>query len=1088
MKTLKPKTCLILFFIFTFFSSFSQESELETVIQRGHLGAVKVAVFSPDGKYLVTGGRDRTAKLWEISTGREMRTFIGHQGTIEALCFTPDGKYIATGSTDKTVKLWNILTGKLIRTYDDKNDKSYFKTGITSIAFTTDGKKLIAGGTNRYLRIYDTDTGNLIKKFEVTSNLGTNTGVQLQMSKNDKDILVSEDNRKAAVYNLETGEKKILLKSFDKGSCGGCGTFAKFSGDEKYVISGSHNGNLVLWNLKTIKVIKTYLKEVKDIVSVDISSDGKTILYSDKKNVTLFNRFSGKKIRTIKNGQKEINYAEFSPDGKYFITASDDGTAKLRKTSNGKLVRTFVGYINKSNQGTDLDRENYWQSWARAYFDRKTNVKLSPDGKMLIIGKKDSIAKVLDFETGKTLFNLKGHSAAVICFDFSPDNKIIATGSSDKTIKLWNANTGKLIRTLKGHTSMVYSVHFNADGTRLLSSSWDGNTIIWNIKTGKKEKFFNDIKAFDSDFSRIGNYIVSCGLDKNFSLYEISSAKLFRNFIGNTDVVSSFDFSPDGKTIVSGSWDGSVELWDIISGFQLKKINPDQGQIHSVAFSKYGKYFFTGGSDGTVKMWDTNSGKLMKTFTGHKSAVTSLQLTPDNQSLISCSIQGVVKVWEIVNAKIIYTYYQLTRNDWFVKARGGFFDGNAGAKKYIYYVKGMQTFNVDQFFEDFYRPGLLQQAYKTKGLINENINLDDYLKKSPPPSVKFKTSYNDSVFKTGIIDIAYQVTDNGGGINEIKIMQNGKRIITDFRGSNRVKRGKKINAGIELMLIPGKNKIQISAFSKGRIESNIINQTVVFESNKNLSDCYILTIGINRYKNESLNLNYAKSDAKAFSDIIKKRSKDLYNNMYFYNLYDKNANKDNIINAVNEIVSKSKPEDVFIFYYAGHGSMVGTDFYFIPTNCIRIYDLEDLAKNALNAEFMQKKFNEIKALKQIMILDACQSGGATEILGQRGAVKEKAIAQLSRSSGIHVLASAGSEQFAVEFKSLGHGLFTYILLKALGGNADGAPLDGKVTIYELKSYLDDQVPEYTNKFKGVRQYPYAYSGGNDFPLTLSDNR
>ncbi|MCD6557204.1 MAG: caspase family protein, partial [Bacteroidales bacterium] len=411
---------------------------------------------------------------------------------------------------------------------------------------------------------------------------------------------------------------------------------------------------------------------------------------------------------------------------------------------------------------------------------------------------------------------------------------------------------------------------------------------------------------------------------------------------------------------------------------------------------------------------------------------------------------------------------------------------NAGAKKYIFYVKGMQTFNVDQFFEDFYRPGLLQQAYKTRGLINENLNLDDYLQKSPPPSVKFTTNYNDSVFKKGIVTVNFQVSDNGGGIDEIKVTQNGKRIISDFKRNKKVKRGRRLNESLELMLIPGNNKIQISAFSQGRIESNIISQKIIYQSNESLPDCYVLTIGINKYKNESLNLNYAKPDAKAFSNVIKKHSKNLFNTMTFYNLIDNEATKEHIINAINDIATKAKPKDVFMFYYAGHGSMIGTDFYFIPTNCIRIYDLTDLTDNALDAEFMQKKFSLIKALKQVMILDACQSGGATEVLAQRGAVKEKAIAQLSRSAGIHVLASAGSEQFAVEFKSLGHGLFTYILLDALNGNADGSPLDGKVTVYELKSYLDDQVPEYTSKFKGVRQYPYSYSGGNDFPLTLDE--
>jgi uncharacterized caspase-like protein len=109
-----------------------------------------------------------------------------------------------------------------------------------------------------------------------------------------------------------------------------------------------------------------------------------------------------------------------------------------------------------------------------------------------------------------------------------------------------------------------------------------------------------------------------------------------------------------------------------------------------------------------------------------------------------------------------------------------------------------------------------------------------------------------------------------------------------------------------------------------------------------------------------------------------------------------------------------------------------------------------------------------------------------ELLATRGASEEKAIAQLSRSAGIHVMASAGSQQFATEFTELGHGLFTWVLMQALSGAADGAPKDGKVTIYELKSYLDDQVPEMTQKMKGKPQYPYTFSKGQDFPLIFKE--
>jgi uncharacterized caspase-like protein len=166
--------------------------------------------------------------------------------------------------------------------------------------------------------------------------------------------------------------------------------------------------------------------------------------------------------------------------------------------------------------------------------------------------------------------------------------------------------------------------------------------------------------------------------------------------------------------------------------------------------------------------------------------------------------------------------------------------------------------------------------------------------------------------------------------------------------------------------------------------------------------------------------------------------------------------------------------------------MVDNQFYFIPTGCSRLYDIGALGKEAIEAAVLQEKLRGIKALKQLIIMDACQSGGSVELLATRGAGEEKAIAQLSRSAGIHVMASAGSEQFATEFNELGHGLFTYVLIRALQGEADGAPKDGKVTIYELKSFIDDQVPEMTRKLKGKPQYPYTFSRGQDFPIVVEE--
>jgi uncharacterized caspase-like protein len=319
----------------------------------------------------------------------------------------------------------------------------------------------------------------------------------------------------------------------------------------------------------------------------------------------------------------------------------------------------------------------------------------------------------------------------------------------------------------------------------------------------------------------------------------------------------------------------------------------------------------------------------------------------------------------------------------------------------------------------------------------------------------------------------------------VKLLHNGKRLPEDRAGLEKVMGdGKSIFQTYKVKLIPGFNTFHASAFSRGRVESKTAESTVHYEGKENPADCYVVAVGINKYKNQNLNLNYARADAEDFIVRVKWNEGKLYSRVISYTFFDEQATKNNIIQSLEEISGLADPSDVFFFYYAGHGSLVGQDFYFIPHECTRLYEEGALKQEALYAGTIQDLFSKIKALKQVVIMDACQSGGSVELLAQRGAASEKAIAQLSRSAGVHVMASAGSEQFATEYRDLGHGIFTYVLLDALGGKADGAPADGKITIYELKSYLDSMVPDLSEKYKGKMQYPYTFSRGHDFPLSV----
>jgi uncharacterized caspase-like protein len=147
-----------------------------------------------------------------------------------------------------------------------------------------------------------------------------------------------------------------------------------------------------------------------------------------------------------------------------------------------------------------------------------------------------------------------------------------------------------------------------------------------------------------------------------------------------------------------------------------------------------------------------------------------------------------------------------------------------------------------------------------------------------------------------------------------------------------------------------------------------------------------------------------------------------------------------------------------------------------------------LSEKGISAVELREWCKKIRAQKQVIFLDACQSGGATEIFAARGASEEKAIIQLAQSTGVFLISSTAAEQFANEYAVLKHGIFTYALLEGLGGKADGGTRDGKITIKEIEAYLNDIIPELTQKYKGTAQFPNTWSKGMDFPVVIAGEK
>ncbi|MBV1923852.1 MAG: caspase family protein, partial [Flavobacteriaceae bacterium] len=328
----------------------------------------------------------------------------------------------------------------------------------------------------------------------------------------------------------------------------------------------------------------------------------------------------------------------------------------------------------------------------------------------------------------------------------------------------------------------------------------------------------------------------------------------------------------------------------------------------------------------------------------------------------------------------------------------------------------------------------------------------------------------------------------------LHLYQNGKLINTKTRNLIVEDDVEQTNdeKNYNVTLVEGENEFVAIAVNSQNTESMPQSIRVLYTSSSQTLikpqgiQAHLLIVGIDEYLNPKYNLNYAVADASGFQESLQKGLQEITSKTHVYFIKDKEAVRETIFKKFQEIAEVANPQDIFIFYYAGHGVMSldeEEEFYIVPTDVTQLYgDSGGLKQKGISANELKQIAAGIPAQKQLYILDACQSAGALDAVASRGFAEEKAIAQLARSTGTHWLTASGSKQYATEFDELGHGVFTYALLEALSGKADSG--DNRITVNEIKAYLETRVPEISEKYKGSPQYPSSFGFGQDFPVSV----
>lgn len=1048
----------------------SQKPELFP--QLGHLADVESVAFSPDGKYALSGSYDHSVRLWDVETGREVRTFKGHTIGLKSVAFSPDGRRALSSDSKGAVKLWDIATGEKI------TDLISHTASVNAVAFSPDGRRVLLGTYDGIMRegrgamkLLDVATKKQIKVFTGST---MDEVCSVAFSPDGKYALSGSSKDGVRLWDVATGK---LIRDF-----GGFARLADqlaFSPDGKYIlhkVSGSNS--LRLSDTESGREIKTFDTYSQGAASVAISRDGKYVLSGNSDgSLSLFDTMTGRRIRSFTGHSEPVVSVAISPDGRYALSGSDDDTLKLWDMNTGRKIRDLVGTTQEAFA-----------------------VAVSHDGKRALTASHAKI-RLWDLTTGRLTRILEGHTDTVLTVAFSSDGKHALSGSKDKTIKLWDVGTGNVIKTLRGHTGAVRSLAISPDGRSALSICSDQMLKLWNLSTGKSRTKKDVGGVFSIAYSPDGRCALlaggSGGAKAILWLLDIGRGKRIRDFVGHTSTASSAAISSDGRYALSGSFDDTVRLWDMATAREIWTYKGhatgafQMGDVESVAFSPDSRYAVSGSYDGTVRLIDVDTGQEARTFLGHTGGVKSVAFSPDGRHILSTGSDGTTRVWDITKDKDIATMVGFKDGEWATVTHDGYFVASKKGAEHINVSIGTKSYVIDNFFEKFYSPEIVAKVMSGKEV---RVVADIRKMTSIPPEVRILSPKPGATFAKRAVTITVEAKDTGGGIDEIRLYQNHKLITEDQRGlAITAKKGHGIRKDYQVVLLAGENEFRAVALNKDRTESNPAIITIYSKAAVATADLYVIAVGINEYKNSRYRLNYGKPDATAFVAAVEQRGKGIFKNIHKQVLFDSDATRSSIEACFARIKAQAGPEDAFLFYYAGHGVMsegnrtTMPDFFIVPYDVTRLYGDDQMLKSkGISAKRLKGLCTNISAQKQLIVLDACQSGGAIDSFTMRGAAEEKAILQLARSAGVVVLAATSTEQFASEVKKLGHGVFTYALLKGLEGEADGgSPPDKKITVKELEAFINDKVPELTEKYRGMAQYPNSFSAGQDFPLSIA---
>ena len=1030
--------------------------KVEIVPQMQHSGVVDEIAFTPDGRRAVSASWDGSLKIWEVGTGRLLRTIYGGAGGFFSLALTPDGTRMLAGERQGALTLWDLPTGQVVRRFVGHSGT------ILAAAFSADGAQAVSAGHDKTIRVWDVSTGMQLRL--LTGH--TNSVTSVQLSPNGRQLISGSSDKTAKLWDLATGRVVRTLGHVAQP------TTARFSKDGSHVLTGCADGSINVWDAVSGELLRTIRGHTAWVSTIVFSPDGKLIASgsSSDKTIKLWDALTLTLLRSVSvSGDVDgVSAIAFSSDGTLFLSGSRDGEITLWDRAEPRQVRTF---------GQPLFRI--------------TSVAFSPNGANVLSGSADASAKLWNAATGELVHEFKGHASGVTSVAFSPNGTRVAAGSSDRTVKIWDFATGDILRSLEGHGGRgVYSVAFSPSGGQLLSGDGLGALRLWDVDTGKLLRTIDAIpRGFIASvaFSPDGRWLLSGGSDGMLKLWNAKDGELIREFQGHRDRIWSVAFSPDGAHMLSGSFDATAKLWDADSGHLLHTFEGHSGWvIRSVAFSTSGSELVTADSNGEIKVWDTSTRALLRTL--HSTPVDAVAFSPNGRFIASGGDDTTTKLWDLASGSLLISLTAKADGEWLAMTPAGFFAASREGAEMLRAVRGLEVTSIAQIFDHLYRPDLVEEALKgdREGKYKDEVfrlNLQKILNSGPAPQIEHVKERDASAGDTYRLTV--RVTDVGGGIGEKVIWRVGDQVraVSDARVMPGATTDRAVTVTASIPVDPSRDThIEVTGYNGSGLLTTSPYQITVDKFGATAEErprMYVLAIGVSKYRMTDYELKLAAKDASAFGEALKKVGGGLFgaDNVFVKTLLDEQVTQKGIEAAFDEIARHAKLGDVFVLYLSGHGKSVAGRYYYYPQT-LDFAQGQRVEQDGIGQDDLQAWIARVAAQKKVVIIDTCESSAAAGLVRGGTSTRRTAMDQLQHATGENLIAAARQAAFEGWH---GHGVLTYALLEAMN-KKDGGTDDERINVAGLASFVDERVPEISQELTGLYQKPTYRLSGSDFPI------